>query len=85
MTAMISAMIAMVRVFMRTFPSRVWAHPGDARRRLNYPAMPDMTAKPGVTFALSGFVQRGVAPLPPGLRRRAHRGRGLSRFAQRDS
>ena len=25
MTAMISAMIAIVRVFMRTFPSHVWA------------------------------------------------------------
>ena len=44
MTAMMSAMIAMVRVFMRLVPLRMRALLDGARRSVDYPALPDMTA-----------------------------------------
>ena len=66
MTAMISAMIAIVRVFMRTFPlvcGRSWRRPTS----LNHPAMPDMTANAEVTVTLSRLRAAAMAPLPPSL------------------
>ena len=63
MTAMISAMIAMVRVFMRTSPlvcGRSWRRPTSPQ--LSRHAGHDR--EPGSRSLSPGFVQRGVAPLP---------------------
>ena len=56
---MISAMIAMVRVFMRTFPSRVWALLTTPNVASIILAMADISANFGLRSLCPGFGQRG--------------------------
>ena len=65
MTAMISAMTAMVRVFMRTFPSRMWALLATPDVASIIPRCRTGPRTSGSRPLSPGFLQGG-APLPPG-------------------